>query len=121
MTEGVEGPAGSGAGRQAAQVAQVVVSVLMPTFEQAHFIGRALAGLQAQTLACWEALIVDDGSCDDTESAVAPWLADPRIRYLRLPHNEGLGRALNIAMDASRAPLLAYLPSDDVLYPEHLA
>jgi hypothetical protein len=98
----------------------VEVSVLMPTFEQAHFIGRALAGLQAQTLARWEALIVDDGSRDATSDAVAPWLADPRIRYLRLPHNEGLGRALNVAMDASRAPLVAYLPSDDLWYPEHL-
>ena len=103
-----------------ARVDRPLVSVLVPTFEQAHFIGRALASLQAQTLAEWEAVIVDDGSQDGTGEAVAPFLADARIRYLRLPANEGLGRALNVALDAAAAPLVAYLPSDDVYYPRHL-
>jgi len=97
------------------------VSVLMPTFEQAGFIGRALTSLQAQTLHNWEALVVDDGSRDGTAAAVSPFLADPRIRYVRLDRNEGLGRALNAALDAGTAPLVAYLPSDDVFYPRHLA
>jgi len=98
-----------------------LVSVLVPTFEQAGFIGRALASLQAQTLHDWEALIVDDGSEDDTAGAVSPFLADARIRYVRLARNAGLGRALNTALDGTAAPLVAYLPSDDVFYPRHLA
>lgn len=97
-----------------------LVSVLVPAFEQAGFIGRALASLQRQTLRDWEALVVDDGSEDDTAAAVAPFLADPRIRTLRLPRNEGLGRALNTALDGTSAPLVAYLPGDDVFYPRHL-
>jgi hypothetical protein len=99
-----------------------MVSVLMPTYEQAAFIGRALASLQAQTLARWELIIVDDGSQDDTALALAlaPWLSDARIRYQRLAHNEGLGRALNRALDAASAPLIAYLPSDDVFHADHL-
>jgi hypothetical protein len=97
------------------------VSVLMPTFEQSHFLPRALASLQAQTLDAWEAVIVDDGSRDATWRAAAPFLQDPRIRYLRLPHNEGLGRALNVALDRAAADLVAYLPSDDLMYPRHLA
>jgi len=97
-----------------------LVSVLMPSFEQAGFIGRALASLQAQTLHAWEALIVDDGSDDDTAQAVAPFLADARIRYTRLARNGGLGHALNTALDATSAPLVAYLPSDDVYHPRHL-
>jgi hypothetical protein len=96
------------------------VSVLVPTFEQAHFIARALASLQAQTLDTWEAVVVDDGSRDATAAAVAPFLEDARIRYLALDANEGLGRALNVALDATAAPLVAYLPGDDVLYPRHL-
>lgn len=96
------------------------VSVLVPTFEQAHFIARALASLQAQTLDAWEAVVVDDGSRDATAAVVAPFLEDARIRYLALDANEGLGRALNVALDATAAPLVAYLPSDDVLYPRHL-
>lgn len=96
------------------------VSVLVPTFEQAHFIARALASLQAQTLDAWEAVVVDDGSRDGTAAAVAPFLEDARIRYLALDANGGLGRALNVALDATTAPLVAYLPSDDVMYPGHL-
>lgn len=96
------------------------VSVLMPSFEQSHFLPRALASLQAQILSEWQALIVDDGSQDATWQAAAPFLEDRRIRYLRLPHNEGLGRALNVALDHAGADLLAYLPSDDVFYPQHL-
>jgi len=97
------------------------VSVLMPTFAQAAFIGRALDSLGAQALADWELLVVDDGSPDDTRAAVAPYLADPRVRYARLAENRGLGAALNHALGLARAPLVAYLPSDDVYYPDHLA
>lgn len=92
----------------------------MPTFRQAHFIGRALDSLLAQSLAGWEALVVDDGSDDQTGEFVRPYLADRRIRYWRLEHNTGLGNALNEGMAQARAPLLAYLPSDDVYYRDHL-
>jgi hypothetical protein len=98
-----------------------LVSVLMPTCGQAHFIRRALDSLQAQSLTEWEAIIVDDGSLDDTAGVVRPWLADPRVRYFALPANSGLGHALNIAMDHATATRIAYLPSDDVIYRNHLA
>ena len=55
------------------------VSVLVPTFDQAHFIARALASLQAQSLDAWEAVVVDDGSRDATAAVVAPFLEDARI------------------------------------------
>ncbi|BDT59850.1 hypothetical protein MasN3_33440 [Massilia varians] len=97
------------------------VSVIMPTFEQAAFIGRALDSLWAQTFTDWELVIVDDGSCDDTACTLAPWLADVRVRYLRFDSNGGLGRAINAGLHAARGELLAYLPSDDVWYAEHLA
>jgi hypothetical protein len=96
------------------------VSVLMPSYGQAHFIGRALDSLLAQTHADWEAVIVDDGSPDDTAGVVAPYLADGRVRYVKLARNAGLGAALNVALTQARAPLVAYLPSDDVYYRDHL-
>ncbi|HEY8609087.1 MAG TPA: glycosyltransferase family A protein [Noviherbaspirillum sp.] len=96
------------------------VSVLMPTFEHAQFIARALDSLLAQRMEDWEAIIVDDGSRDGTQAAVAPYLGDPRIHFYRLPENKGLGHALNLALGKSRAPLVAYLPSDDVYYRDHL-
>ena len=96
------------------------VSVLMPTFDQAQFIRRAIASLQAQTLTDWELVIVDDGSDAATYAALESALGDPRLRYKRLDPNQGLGVALNTALGLARAPLIAYLPSDDVLYPNHL-
>lgn len=92
----------------------------MPSYGHSHFVRRALDSLMAQTLAEWEAIIVDDGSPDDTAQAVAPFLPDARIRYVRLDRNGGLGKALNVAMAEARAPLIAYLPSDDVYYRDHL-
>jgi glycosyltransferase involved in cell wall biosynthesis len=97
-----------------------LVSVLMPTYGQAAFIRRALDSLLAQSLSNWEAVIVDDGSRDDTAALVQPYLGDHRIVYVRNERNGGLGRAINRAMDLAHAPLLAYLPSDDVYYRDHL-
>ncbi|PYE56495.1 glycosyltransferase family 2 protein [Deinococcus yavapaiensis] len=98
-----------------------LVSVLMPTFKHATFVRRALESLFAQTFEDWELLLIDDGSPDDTAHVVAPHLADARVRFHRFEHNVGLGAALNFATDLARGRYLAYLPSDDVWYPAHLA
>ncbi|MDQ4075779.1 MAG: glycosyltransferase family 2 protein [Chloroflexota bacterium] len=97
------------------------VSILMPTFDHARFIRRAIDSLLAQTLSEWELIVVDDGSTDETPIIVKPFLVDKRIHYHRLDSNQGLGRALNYALEHARAPLIAYLPSDDVYHAEHLA
>lgn len=97
------------------------VSVLMPTYNQARFLRRAIESLYAQTLGDWELVIVDDGSTDDTPAMLESYLADPRVRYQRFEQNRGLGAALNRALDQARAPFVAYLPSDDVYYADHLA
>jgi glycosyltransferase involved in cell wall biosynthesis len=97
------------------------VAVLMPAFEHAHFIERALASLVAQSHAQWELAIVDDGSTDGTRETVRRWLDDPRIRYHRTRENRGLGAALNCALDRTSAPFVAYLPADDLYHRDHLA
>ncbi|MCC2957647.1 glycosyltransferase [Massilia sp. IC2-477] len=97
------------------------VSVIMPTFEQAAFIGRALGSLWAQSFGDWELIVVDDGSRDGSAAVLAPWLADPRVRYLRFDSNGGLGRAINAGLELARGELVAYLPSDDLWYAGHLA
>jgi hypothetical protein len=96
------------------------VSIIMPTFEQSSFIRRAIDSLRAQRLADWELLIIDDGSQDDTARVVLPYLDDARIACVHLLHNQGLGHALNQGLARARAPLVAYLPSDDVIYRDHL-
>jgi hypothetical protein len=96
------------------------VSVIIPTYEQSRFIARALDSLQAQILTDWEAIIVDDGSRDATAEVVSAYQDDRRIRFYRLPENQGLGHALNEGVAKAKAPLIAYLPSDDVYYRDHL-
>lgn len=97
-----------------------LVSVIMPTYDHEHFIRRAIDSLRAQRLADWELIIIDDGSPDGTRQVVEPYLADERIFYHRLPANRGLGAALNEGLNRARAPYIAYLPSDDVYYHDHL-
>jgi len=96
-------------------------SVVMPSFGQAALVPRAVACLVAQTERDWELVVVDDGSPDDVAAALAPHGADPRIRLHRLPANRGLGAAANAALGLARAPVVAYLPSDDLWAPGHLA
>src|SRR5689334_17060684 len=97
-----------------AHVTHPDIAVLMPTFEHAPFIVRALDSLLAQSHAQWELAIVDDGSTDRTREVVAPYLADTRVRYHRNGDNRGLGAALNAALDHTSAPIVAYLPADDL-------
>ncbi len=100
---------------------QPLVSVLMPTYQHAFFVRRAIASLYAQTFDDWELVIIDDGSPDATATVVQPLLDDPRIHYHRLSDNMGLGTALNTGLRLALGSLIAYLPSDDIYYPEHLA
>jgi glycosyltransferase involved in cell wall biosynthesis len=99
---------------------ECAVSVIMPTYRQASFLPRALGGLLAQTVRNWELLIVDDGSPDETPDVARRFLGDPRVRYHRLPGNQGLGAALNVGLGLTTAPVISYLPSDDLYEPRHL-
>ncbi len=92
------------------------VAVLVPVHDQAAFLPRALESLLAQEEAAWEAVVVDDGSRDPVSVP-----ADPRLRLVRTGDNRGLGAALNRALDETTAPVVAYLPADDVWFPGHLA
>lgn len=99
----------------------MTVSVLMPTYGQAAFIVRAIESLLAQRYSNWQLIIVDDGSRDDTQAQLTPYRDDPRITVHVNAQNEGLGAALNRALDLSDGELVAYLPSDDVWYSDHLS
>ena len=98
------------------------VGVLVPVYDQAAFLPRALEGLLAQDVADWTALVLDDGSLDPAAgAAVVTGLGDPRVRPARWADNRGLGATLNAGLDALDTPLVAYLPADDVWSPDHLA
>jgi glycosyltransferase involved in cell wall biosynthesis len=96
-------------------------SILMPTFNRAGFLGRALVSVLAQREADWELLIADDGSGDGTPGLLADWCQrDPRIRTWR-HDNRGQAASRNRLLHEARAPWIAFLDSDDELEPDHLA
>ena len=96
------------------------VAVIVPGFGVAHVLGEALASLQAQSLTEWECVVIDDGAPDDVAAAVAPFLADKRIRFIATG-NYGVSAARNTAIAATTAPLIALLDGDDRFRPDYLA
>lgn len=96
-------------------------TVLIPAYNQAHYLSAALESLLAQTDPDWEAVVVDDGSTDGTASVAEAYAArDPRIRFFRKP-NGGTASALNEGLRHARAQWICWLSSDDLFEPEKLA
>lgn len=98
-----------------------MVSVIMPVYNQAQFLCRAVRALQNQVFTHWELIIINDGSPDETHDTVYSLLRDERITYHRNMVNTGLGAALNIGLDHARGDLITYLPADDLIHRGHLA
>ena len=96
------------------------VSVVVPAYNVARFIGEALESVFAQTFKDFEVIVVNDGSPDtvELEHALAPYLA--RIIYLK-QENRGPSAARNAAISAARGRYVALLDADDAWLPEYLA
>lgn len=95
------------------------VSILMPTYNRAGVIGRAIDSVIAQTHPDWELIIVDDGSSDATESVVNGY-DDTRIRLITLARNAGVSAARNQALAQARHEVITYLDSDNYWDSEYL-
>lgn len=96
-------------------------SVIMPTYNQCAFIRRAIQSLLSQSYKQWELIIVNDGSTDETENYISDYINDSRISYIKNDANTGLGHAINQGLDLAKYDYIAYLPSDDFYYKEHLS
>ncbi|HYX30543.1 MAG TPA: glycosyltransferase [Pyrinomonadaceae bacterium] len=94
------------------------VSVVIPLYNKAQFIERALRSISAQTLRDFEVLVVDDGSTDRGPEIVDRY-DDPRVRLIR-QSNAGPGAARNAGIGQSKAELVAFLDADDEWLPEYL-
>lgn len=95
------------------------ISVVMPAFNRAGVIGRAVQSVLDQEFGDFELVVVDDGSSDGTVAAVEAF-TDPRIRLICLEANAGGNAARNRGIREARAPLIAFLDSDDYYLPEKL-
>lgn len=93
----------------------VVLSVVIPTYNRAALVPRAVRSVLSGAGAPVEILVVDDGSQDDTEAAVAA-VDDDRVRYMRIAHG-GVSTARNAGARAAVGRWLAFLDSDDEVLP----
>lgn len=94
-------------------------TVLTPTYNRAHLLGRSFASLRAQTFRDFEWLIIDDGSTDGTGDLVKSWKADFPIRYY-WQHNRGKHTAMNFGLSLAVGELICQLDSDDQCTPRAL-
>jgi glycosyltransferase involved in cell wall biosynthesis len=101
------------------QAGRPLVSVIIPAYDVAEYIGEALDSVLAQTFTDYEIIVVNDGSPDTDvlERALVPYMS--RIVYLKQP-NSGVSAARNAGIKAARGPLIAFLDGDDVWLPNYL-
>ena len=93
------------------------VSVIIPTYNCARYLGRAIDSALTQTYKDYEIVVLDDGSTDDTKDVAMQY--GGKITYL-YQQNRGLAAARNQAISKASGELLAYLDADDMWYPEKL-
>jgi glycosyltransferase involved in cell wall biosynthesis len=94
-----------------------LVSVIIPTFNRGYCLANAIQGLGDQTHSNWEAIIVDDGSTDDTRGMIERRYGDERrLRYI-WQQNAGVSAARNKGLSLARGQYITFLDSDDVWLP----
>ena len=97
------------------------ISVIIPTHNRAHLIGRSIQSVFNQTYQDFEIIVVDDGSTDNTSEVIKKYQKkDNRIKYIRHEKNKGGSAARNTGIKAARAEYIAFQDSDDEWLPKKL-
>lgn len=96
-----------------------LLSIILPTYNRAELLPRAIESVLDQSFCDWELIIWDDGSTDNTRS-VAESYEDSRISYY-YAENQGVASARNRAIERAHSTYLAFLDSDDAWHPEKLS
>ncbi len=95
------------------------IDVIIPTYNRARILNRALSSLVGQTFQDFQTIVVDDGSDDDTADIVKSY-PQPQFIYHRLATNCGPAKARNVGIALATAPYIAFLDSDDEYLPGKL-
>lgn len=96
-----------------------MITIITPTYNSEILVQGTIRSIQQQTYTDWELIIVDDGSTDNTEEVLKPYLADCRIRYIR-KSNSGQADSLNTGAALAKGEFITFLDSDDEAYPQWL-
>ncbi|UAB86166.1 glycosyltransferase family 2 protein [Zunongwangia sp. SCSIO 43204] len=96
-----------------------LVSIIIPTYNRAHYIGETLESVIAQTYQNWECIVIDDGSNDYTAELMGFYCKnDHRVQYHHRPSNKpkGANACRNYGIEFSKGNYLTFLDSDDLLH-----
>lgn len=95
------------------------VSIILPTYNRAHLVGRAIKSILDQTYQDFEIIVVDDGSIDNTEEIINSF-TDTRIIYVKHQRNKGGSAARNTGIKLAKGRYIAFQDSDDEWMPRKL-
>ncbi|MGC4085035.1 MAG: glycosyltransferase family 2 protein [Vicinamibacterales bacterium] len=95
-----------------------LVTIIIPTYNRAALVRRAIDSAVAQSYRPLEIVVVDDGSTDDTSLTLEPYLEQGLVRVVRHARNLGATAAKNSGLDAVHGSCATILDSDDELLPE---
>src|SRR5512145_2950370 len=96
-----------------------LVSVVIPSYNQAEFLADAIQSVLHQTYQNFEIIVVNDASPDNTDEVMKQF-TDPRIKYIVHEKNQRLPATRNTGMNASQGEIIALLDADDLFHPEKL-
>lgn len=96
------------------------VSVIIPSYNMANFLGEAIQGILNQTYQNFEIIVVNDASTDNTNQVMQQF-DDPRVKYIVHPENRYAAAARNTGIQAAEGDLIAFVDADDKVHAEKLA
>jgi glycosyltransferase involved in cell wall biosynthesis len=100
---------------------QPLVSVILPTYNRAHIVSKALQSVLAQTYPNFEVIVIDDGSTDNTKEIITNIACkDPRVKYFRNNENKGPAGARNVGISLAKGELIAFIDDDVEWFPNKL-
>lgn len=100
-----------------------LISIIMATYNRSHFICETLDSIQNQSYKNWECLIIDDGSIDNTQKVLQPYLLkDPRFKYCKRSkdHIKGLPGCRNQGLELAKGDFIVFFDDDDIVHPQNL-
>lgn len=99
---------------------KIKISIIIATFNRAHFIQEMIGSILNQTHTNWECLIIDDGSTDNTENLILKiQLSESRIKYYKRPNSfkKGLPGCRNFGLKIAEAENVIFMDDDDIAHP----
>jgi len=97
-----------------------LVSIIIPTYNRASLLSRAIKSVINQTYSNWEALIIADNCTDDTSKVLDVYREDSKIQITELAENVGGAKARNIGLRKARGEYISFLDDDDEWNPEKI-